>query len=241
MVNGSCKRYDNNGGVKKTREAWFKSRKGGRSGSGRLCNTCCTVLFGLRFVLRFILQHPKWRSLCFDLHLYLPSEWKRRRKSLFLARDHQRRNRLRCTTTKRMWSWSSLILKTVGNWIRLPVNRYWADLTCNSNRSCGMTAGHCKLLHDVILDFLQIRFPFPPLYPPTNAYCFFSVSCFVSWQLILTKNCFGMFSRDLSYKVMCGVEQGLGEWERIYDIKETLGWFISFSIHWVVSMQGNTF
>ena len=154
MVNGSCKRYDNSEGVKKTREAWVKSRKGGRSGSGRLCNTCCTVLFGLRFVLRFILQHLKWRSLCFDLHLYLPSEWKRRRKSLFLARDHQRRNRLRCTTTKRMWSWSSLILKTVGNWIRLPVYRYWADLTCNSNRSCGMTAGHCKLLHDVILDFL---------------------------------------------------------------------------------------
>ena len=123
------------GGVKKLgRLGSGRVREGGlgRVGSGRLCIAYCTVIFGLRFVLRFILQHLKWRSICFDLHPNLPSEWKRRRKSVFPTRDHQRRNHLRCTTTKRMWSWSSLILKTVGNWIRRPVYRYWADLTNNS-------------------------------------------------------------------------------------------------------------
>ena len=55
------------GGVKKlgrlgsgrVREGGLGRVGSGRVGSGRLCIAYCTVIFGLRFVLRFILQHLK--------------------------------------------------------------------------------------------------------------------------------------------------------------------------------------
>ena len=145
MLNGSCKRCDTSGGVKKRgRLESSRVKEGGLVRVDFVLLIALLLYLDWRFEFWFVLQYRKWRSLCFDLYSYLTSEWKHRRKSLFPTRDDQRRNRLRCATTKRMWSWSSLILKTVGNWIRLPVYRYWADLTCSSNRSYGITAGHCR-------------------------------------------------------------------------------------------------